>query len=464
MIDRSKLQPKKVTVKGKKGQYQAIRYVSIISPGELKRRTQEFLGERKKESKFTRYLGKHQTPVDVDVFAPEDLKASVEVHVNKKTGEESQYYNKFNIKFIKRVVEFKKPGEVGDALRIIQLNPDYQNGRSIVQYKDEVTEKRQAKKYKRAENTAEKIEPFLTKIEKWIGEKGISEHRQVAVAFKLMSNYDIRVGSGQSVKEGPMKTSDLKSGMIISHSSWKEGTPPHMAIVKDGKIYLRNIVKNEELEDKIKELRAGENRKDPKVKEQIKLLREEKKKFPGDLAIPMPSRWDEVTRVGHYGTTELQARHAKISGNKVELEFVGKSGKLWRLDITEPDIKKTLIDLKDGKADQDNLFTIKRRHIDKQVKKYKILPKDLRTYAAGKTFVEQAANFPVPTTLSELANIERQLFERVSKVLHNTPGMAKKSYVPPSIYSAWRAGLLKKVEKSLTKSLEIYTLDELMEI
>jgi DNA topoisomerase IB len=464
-VDKSKLQPKKVQVKGKKGTYQAIRYVSVISPGELKKRTQEFLGERKKESKFTRYLGKHQMPSDVDIFKPEDLKASVEVHVNKKTGEKSQYYNKFNIKFIKSVVEFKKPEEIGNALRIIQLNPDYQNGRSVVQYKDEVTEKRQAKKFKRAENTAEKIEPFLNKLEKWIGEKGTSEHKQIATAFKLMSNYDIRVGSGQSIEEGPMKTSDLKSGMIISHSSWKEGTPPHMAIVKEGKVYLRNVIKAEELDDKIKELQFSEERKDPKVREKIKVLQEEKKKFPGDLAIPMPNKWDEVIRVGHYGTTELQARHVKISGDKVGLEFVGKSGKLWRLDITEPDIKKALKDLSDGKSGQDNLFTIKRRHIDKQVKKYKMLPKDLRTYAAGKTFVEEAQNFPVPTTKSELANIEKQLFTRVSKVLHNTPGMAKKSYVPPNLYAAWRAGALKKIEKAqVQKSLEIYTIDELYAI
>jgi DNA topoisomerase IB len=237
-----------------------------------------------------------------------------------------------------------------------------------------------------------------------------------------------------------------------------------MAIVKDGKVYLRNVVKSKELDDQIADLRLGENRKDPKVKEKIKLLQEEKKKFPGDLAIPMPNSWNEVIRVGHYGTTELQARHLKISGDKVGLEFVGKSGVLWRLDITEPDIKKSLKDLAEGKSGQDNLFTIKRRHVDKQVRKYKMLPKDLRTYAAAKTFVEEAQNFPVPTTVAELNNIEKQIFTRVSRVLHNTPGMAKKSYVPPSIYAAWRAGALKKLEKTqIQKSIEIYTIDELYE-
>jgi hypothetical protein len=199
------------------------------------------------------------------------------------------------------------------------------------------------------------------------------------------------------------------------------------------------------------------NRKDPKVKEQIKALRAEKKKFPGDLAIPMPGAWTEVTRLGHYGTTELQAKHVKYPGpNRVVLEFVGKSGVLWKLEITDPALKQALRNAQEGKADQEPLFTVKRRHVDKQFKKYKALPKDLRTYAAGKKFVEESMKFPVPKTEAELNFIEKQIFEQVSQALHNTPGMAKNSYVPPSLYAAWRSGALKKIEKQLEKSMTYY--------
>jgi DNA topoisomerase IB len=456
MVDRSKLVPRLRPIKGKDKQFMAIRYVSAISPVELKKRTKEFIAEREKKSKYTHYLERHNKPEDVDVFFPEDLKASIPIHTTK-TGEKVQYYSKFNVNLIKKAIEFKKPNEVFGAVRIVQLVSDI----SVVQYTDDTTQKRQVKKHKRSENTAEKIGPFLEKVNTWIKATGTGEKRQLTAVLMLMANYDVRVGSGVSIKEGPIGVEKMKSGMVIAHPSWKAETPPHMVIIKEGKIYLRNVDKAKENKEKIKELKEEENT--PVNKEKIKRLQEATKQFPGDLNTPMPGIWKEVTRLGHYGATELQARHVKYPGpDRVKLEFIGKSNVFWKLEIKEPELKQAFRDLQKGKADDDPLFVdVKRRHVAKQLRKYKVLPKDFRSYNATKKFIEETKNYPIPATKSELNRIEKKIFDKVSMELYNTPGMAKKSYVSTNIYVAWRAGQLKKVEKGISKSFIYVILGDL---
>jgi DNA topoisomerase IB len=446
--------PVKKQIKGKHP-YLAIRYVS---PGEAEQEVKEYLAGRKKESYRTRYLRKH--PLDVNVITQQELKIAIP---KKDTGE--QYYAGANVKLIKRIIEFKKPHEVEGLERIVCLI----DGEQLCKYDNAIKQKRRKKKFVRCKNIGKKIEDFRANYQLYLKSEGTELDRQLGAVLGLMDNHLIRVGSGKisGIQEGLIKVETLKRGMVISHPSWAVGTPPHIIVEEktpEGikKVFIRSLARGEE-ESKLRDYRkqikvlTRKVQKDPSNKEQkfeLQGLKIKEKELASEIHLPVPSNWTEVIRIGHYGATQLEARHVKYPApGEVWLDFIGKSGVRWNFKINDTLIAKAVRDLQKGKADKELLFPdIERSDVARELKKYKMLPKDFRTFSATKAFVEATKDYPVPTTEKELKEIEKELFKTVSIKLWNTPGMAKKAYVDTTVYANWRSGLLNQIVTSVQKS------------
>ena len=137
---------------------------------------------------------------------------------------------------------------------------------------------------------------------------------------------------------------------------------------------------------------------------------------------------------------------------KLYLRFIGKESVANQYEISDPTIKKALLDLKqevvlkekkwnpagymltmDG-VDYGGVTRYNRERL-----KIKGAPnKSFRTMAACIKAAEIAPTLPMPTTKKELKRNELLVGRAVAKQLNNTPGMAISSYVDPAILKKWR--------------------------
>jgi hypothetical protein len=473
-MSKAGLIPVKKQIKGggNKAPYLAIRWTApdvSVAPDVTKKRIKEFLQERKRKSYVTKYLkGQLKGSLNVDVYSASDLESVATI--SKKTGEKR--YLRWKLDEIKNLIVFKKPQEVDGLNRYVTLV----DGRNVPMWEDETIAKRKAKKFKRVKNIkGEKLESFRAKIKDWMNEKTVSKKKQLGTVIDLMLTFDIRVGTGAGgIEEGLIKTDDLKRGMVVAQKGAPEGTVPRLVVIReiDGvqKIFFRKMDEEEKVK-RLQEVTKQSNylrRKivkkpdDNELKTDLVKVDQEKKALESEVDLPFSSvpGLKEMIRVGHYGATQLEARHIKkTASGELWLDFIGKSGVRWNKKIEDTDQIASVTKLLEGKAGQDRLFPdIKRITVAKEMDKIGGLPKDIRTYEGTKAFVEEAGildkegnwvekpqNFPVPTTKKELKQIEKQIFVNVSNRLHNKPGMAKKAYVDPLVRIAWEAGVLKNI-------------------
>jgi len=450
--------PKKVQVAAKRP-YQAIRYVSL-APSEAKKEIQSWLKTRKRRSSISTYLRKHT--YNVDVIPQSELER---LTPPSKSGDKYAFRHK--VKEIKFVMVFKKPEDVEDLASIVIL----QNGGRTLQHTSEWSQKNKRTKFLRTKKTGAKIGDFRDYYKSLLKRPGVDEKRQLGAVLALIDlpggpdvKGHVRVGSGiHGVEEAVINVSELKRGMVISHTSWKPGTLPHVVVEEktpEGtkRLFLRSIDKEkegEQLAQYKRTVRSLERKvlKDPANLDQkleLENIKNRLIKLSGEINIPIPPKWTEVTRLGHYGATQLEARHVKYPApGEVGLDFIGKSGQRWNLKITDPDLARAIQDCQRGKSDREQIFPdIDRNKVAAITKKYKIAkPKDIRTFEGTKAFAEECKKYPAPKTKKELREAEKAIYKAVSQKLGNLPGTAKGAYVDPIVSASWKAGLLEKILK-----------------
>ncbi len=144
---------------------------------------------------------------------------------------------------------------------------------------------------------------------------------------------------------------------------------------------------------------------------------------------------------GTYGLTTLLKKHVKISGDKINLSFIGK--KKVQQNISFED-KKTAVILRyliDKKKLEERVFD---KDIDsRELNQYLhanmgecFTSKDFRTYGSNRLFLQilnKKLGETYPKNISEAKKIIRQCYEEVSAKLGNTISVCRLNYVMPYI-------------------------------
>lgn len=143
------------------------------------------------------------------------------------------------------------------------------------------------------------------------------------------------------------------------------------------------------------------------------------------------------TNERHYGLTTLLKRHVKKTRRgSYAIEFVGKSGKVNRCDVDDPELVRQLDWLLSRDRDDDRLFGGKvdavmvRRYLDELHPGLR--PKDFRTYYANRELVRHLTadeTSPLDMTPRQRSRRLGQAYRDVAKGLNNTPRVARDSYV-----------------------------------
>lgn len=155
-----------------------------------------------------------------------------------------------------------------------------------------------------------------------------------------------------------------------------------------------------------------------------------------------------------FGATTLRKRHAKVKGSTLKLQFRAKSGKLRALTITDGSLSRFVKKCQDLPGQ--HLF----RWIDDAGEAHPVTSTDVNAYiraATGEDFTAKhfrtwgasVLAFRALATAPGFLGIKAML-EPVTDALGNTPAIARKSYVHPSLIdlakdrdaqAAWRAAL-----------------------
>lgn len=156
---------------------------------------------------------------------------------------------------------------------------------------------------------------------------------------------------------------------------------------------------------------------------------------------------------GSYGLTTLRTRHARLKGNRVELQFRGKSGKLWRSCIEDASVASALKRCRALRGDA--LFKYRLQNgaarkvssndVNAYIKEsmgHPFTAKEFRTWAATLSMgVSLAQCEPCASARGTKQTLVRTL-ERVADGLGNTVAVCRRSYVAPAVFDCFRSGTL----------------------
>jgi DNA topoisomerase-1 len=154
-----------------------------------------------------------------------------------------------------------------------------------------------------------------------------------------------------------------------------------------------------------------------------------------------------IKATGHRGISTLAPDNVKVEGDRVTLDFIGKSGKRNLTTFSDPAIAAYL--KQRVAAGDDPIFRSTAQDIGGVMKRSgvdKFKPKDFRTLRAGKLAAESLAQLdapppPLPPSEKKARALLEQKIKQASKIvadnLNNTPAVARSSYINPAIIQGW---------------------------
>lgn len=155
-----------------------------------------------------------------------------------------------------------------------------------------------------------------------------------------------------------------------------------------------------------------------------------------------------------FGATTLRKRHGEVKGSTLKLQYKGKSGKLRNLRITDRSLASTVRKMQD--LDEQHLFAwldedgeaqpVTSSDVNEYIKRASgtdFTAKNFRTFAASVCAFEALASAEADLSL-------KAMLEPVVARLGNTPAIARKSYVHPSLVA-----LVKKGQAAFRKGIKL---------
>ena len=141
-----------------------------------------------------------------------------------------------------------------------------------------------------------------------------------------------------------------------------------------------------------------------------------------------------------FGLTTLRNRHARVEGERVELEFRGKSGKFHKATVDDPGLARiirrcrelpgqTLFEYLDAEGKSQSIGSSDVNGYLKEIAGADVTAKDFRTWAGTVFVANELARREGPVGPSHMVAAVRE----ASRRLGNTPAICRKSYVHPGV-------------------------------
>jgi DNA topoisomerase-1 len=163
-----------------------------------------------------------------------------------------------------------------------------------------------------------------------------------------------------------------------------------------------------------------------------------------------------------FGLTTLRNRHVEVDGSTLRFAFQGKSGKEWKLKISDRRIARVVKGVQELPGQ--HLF----QYLDEDEGRHPIASQDVNGYiaaAAGAEFSSKhfrtwggtigAARLLVetarPETDRDVAKCLNRVVDQVAERLGNTRAVCRKCYIHPAVVDAWTENRLADEFKSIRR-------------
>ncbi len=157
-------------------------------------------------------------------------------------------------------------------------------------------------------------------------------------------------------------------------------------------------------------------------------------------AIRAGSKKDFKAKKKAYGLTTLQNEHVTVKGSKIDLKFVAKEGVDAHYTLDNPAIAKFLAERKSETKAGEALFpdvpaAKLNRYIQEKAGGQKFTLKDFRTYHGTRIAHKELAKYDgVELTPKQKKKVIAEVSQAAADFLHNTPTMARGSYINPMVW------------------------------
>lgn len=156
---------------------------------------------------------------------------------------------------------------------------------------------------------------------------------------------------------------------------------------------------------------------------------------------------------GSFGLTTLRDRHVDISGSAMRFIFKGKSGKEWRLDLTDRRIARIVRNTQELPGQQlfqyldeeGNRLPVTSQAVNAYIRGAsdpRFSSKHFRTWGATVRALALFAETPLPDSAGKVASLRNELIDKVAACLGNTRSVCRSGYIHPQVISSWESGSL----------------------
>jgi DNA topoisomerase-1 len=145
-------------------------------------------------------------------------------------------------------------------------------------------------------------------------------------------------------------------------------------------------------------------------------------------------------KVKAYGASTLTVDHISIDGDIINFDFTGKKGVHQKHEIVDAKLAKMLSTKKEGLLFETNGAKI-HKYLESLNPEQKFEVKDFRTYVATSTALSSVSSMEAPRTKAEYIKSVNKVCKTVSEKLGNSPDMAKKSYIDPTVFKEWQSNI-----------------------
>ena len=147
---------------------------------------------------------------------------------------------------------------------------------------------------------------------------------------------------------------------------------------------------------------------------------------------------DYATRNGTFGASTLERRHLRMDGRTLRLSFTAKGGKRVRKQLKDRTLARVLEKSGDlrGRAvfkwvdEDDRVRTLRSDDVNDYIERHTgldtVSAKTFRTWHGSVCALDRAAREPDTLTIKSLS-------EAAAECLHNTPSIARNSYIHPDV-------------------------------
>lgn len=162
-----------------------------------------------------------------------------------------------------------------------------------------------------------------------------------------------------------------------------------------------------------------------------------------EMGLRPGSRKDTQGDVEAFGATTLESRHIKLmSSGTVYLDFIGKKGVKIHQKVTnnflvkELALRKTLAGGVHRRPVFESTDSALRAYL-KEIAGTEFQVKDFRTLKGTSVAMKFLEGKEIPFFLKEQKKMMKDMIKKVASSLGNTPAIAKKSYIDPSVFKVF---------------------------